>query len=394
LEDYWNMEILYFDHSASTPIHSQVAETVSEVMKLHYANAASLHRAGTEAMKLVDKARSVIAAGFGAKPEEVVFTSGGTESNNMALKGIWGVLGRKARHMVVSSVEHPSVYRCALQLEQSGVEVTWVPVDSHGRVRVNDVMDAVREDTALVSVMHVNNETGAVQPIREIGEALARFPHVRFHVDGVQAVGKVPVKFREWGIHLYSASAHKFRGPKGVGFLLVQEGLKLEPLLAGGGQEDGRRSGTHNVPGIVGMAQAFRLAMESMPARRERMYRLRRRLLMHIETIPELVLNGIGDDEERTAPHIVNVSYPGMRPEVMVHMLEKHGVYVSTQSACSSKSLQPSRILTAMGFDEARASGAIRISFGDEHTERDIDLLAERLRMAVRELKPLERSMS
>jgi len=387
-------EMLYFDHSASTPIHSKVLETVCEVMKLHYANAASLHRAGTEAMKLVDRARSVIAAGFGAKPEEVVFTSGGTESNNLALKGIWGALGRKARHMVVSTVEHPSVYQCARQLEQSGVEVTWVPVGADGRVRVEDVIGAVRDDTALVSVMHVNNEMGAVQPIREIGAALARFPHVRFHVDGVQAIGKVPIKFHEWGIHLYSASAHKFRGPKGVGFLLVREGLKLEPQLAGGGQEDGRRSGTHNVPGIVGMAQAFRLATESMPERRERMYRLRRRLLKHIEAIPELVLNGIGDDEERTAPHIVNVSYPGMKPEVLVHMLEKHGVYVSTQSACSSKSQQPSRILTAMGLDEARASGSIRISLGDEHTEEHIDVLADRLKEAVRELKPLERSLS
>ncbi len=389
------MEMLYFDHCASTPIHSQVAETVAEVMKLHYANAASLHRAGSEAMKLVDRARAIIAGGFGAKPEEVVFTSGGTESNNLALKGLWGRLGRTARHMVVSAVEHPSVYRTAKQLEQSGVEVTWVPVDAHGRVSARDVAAAVREDTALVSIMHVNNETGTVQPIREIGAELARFPHVRFHVDGVQAIGKVPIAFREWGVHLYSGSAHKFRGPKGVGFLLVREGLELEPVLAGGSQENGLRGGTHNVPGIVGMAQAFRLATESAEDRREAMFRFRRRLLKRIEDIPQLVLNGYGaEEEDKAAPHVVNLSYPGMRPEVLVHMLEKHGVYVSTQSACSSKSLQPSRILTAMGFDEARASGSIRISFGDEHTDQDIDLLADRLRAAVDQLKPLERSMA
>lgn len=387
------MDTLYFDHCASTPIHGRVAETVLEVMKIHYANAAALHRAGAEAMKLVDRARTGIAAGFGVKPDEVVFTSGGTESNNLALKGTIGSLARSAKHVIVSSIEHASVYRCAKQLEEEGVEVTWLPVDRHGRVRVEDVTAALRADTALVSVMHVNNETGTVQPIREIGEALARYPQVRFHVDGVQAIGKMPVRFREWGIDMYSASAHKFQGPKGVGFLLVREGLALAPLLAGGSQEAGLRGGTHNVPGIVGMAQAFRLATESMPERRDRMFRLRRRLLERASAIPELVLNGYGaEEEEKTAPHVVNLSYPGMRPEVLVHMLEKHGVLVSTQSACSSKSLQPSRVLSAMGLGEDRASGSIRISFGDEHDERDMDTLGERLRMTVDKLKPLERS--
>ncbi|WP_123039835.1 cysteine desulfurase family protein [Cohnella candidum] len=387
------MDTLYFDHCASTPIHGRVAETVLEVMKIHFANAAALHRAGAEAMKLVDRARAGIAAGFRVKPDEVVFTSGGTESNNLALKGTIGSLARSAKHVIVSSVEHASVYRCAKQLEEQGVEVTWLPVDRYGSVRVEDVTAALRADTALVSVMHVNNETGTVQPIREIGEALARYPQVRFHVDGVQAIGKVPVRFREWGIDMYSASAHKFQGPKGVGFLLVREGLALAPLLAGGSQEAGVRGGTHNVPGIVGMAQAFRLATESMPERRERMFRLRRRLLELASTIPELVLNGYGaEEEEKTSPHVVNLSYPGMRPEVLVHMLEKHGVLVSTQSACSSKSLQPSRVLSSMGLGEDRASGSIRISFGDEHDERDIDTLGERLRMTVDKLKPLERS--
>jgi cysteine desulfurase len=387
------MEMLYFDHCASTPIHPKVADTVFEVMKRHYANASSLHRAGTEAMKLVERARASIAEGFGAKPGEVMFTSGGTESNNWALKGLWPRLGRTARHLIVSSVEHASVHRAAVQLEESGVEVTWIPVDSQGRVSADDVAAAVRDETALVSVMHVNNETGTVQPIREIGAALSRYPHVRFHVDGVQAIGKMPLRFREWGIDMYSGSAHKFRGPKGVGFLLVREGLDLAPLQAGGSQEGGRRGGTYNVPGIVGMAQAFRLAAESMEERRGRMFRLRRRLLAGLAHVPELVLNGFGsEEEERTAPHVVNVSYPGMRPEVLVHMLEKHGVYVSTQSACSSKSLQPSRVLSAMNLGEERASGSIRISFGDEHGEREIDALLERIRMAVEQLKPLERS--
>ncbi|MDB4868873.1 MAG: cysteine desulfurase [Cohnella sp.] len=387
------MDTLYFDHCAPTPMHDTVLVTVSELMKLHYANASALHRSGAEAMKLVDRARTVIAAGFGAKADEVVFTSGGTESNNLALKGLVARSGRVSKHLITTSTEHASVYRSAQQLEEAGVAVTWLPVDELGRVRPEDVAAAVRDDTVLVSVMHVNNETGAVQPIAEIGAALARFPQVRFHVDGVQAIGKVSVRWKEWGIDLYSGSAHKFQGPKGAGFLLVREGLVLSPLLSGGSQEHGMRGGTHNLPGIVGMAQAFRLAAEGMEERRERMYRLRRRLLGIVADIPELVLNGYGpEEEERTAPHVVNVSYPGMRPEVLVHMLEKHGVLVSTQSACSSKSLQPSRVLTAMRLGEDRASGSIRISFGDEHSERDIDTLGERLRMMVDKLKPLERS--
>lgn len=388
------MNTLYFDHCASTPMHDTVMTTVNEVMKIHYANASALHRSGAEAMKLVDRARTVVAAGFGAKAEEVVFTSGGTESNNLALKGlVWARAGRASRHIISTPVEHASVYRSVKQLEEMGAEVTWLPVDQMGRVHVKDVIAAIRDDTVLVSVMHVNNETGTVQPVEEIGAALAAYPQIRFHVDGVQAIGKVPIHWKDSGIDLYSGSAHKFQGPKGTGFLLVREGLTLASLLSGGSQEYGLRGGTHNVPGIVGMAQAFRLATEGLPARRERMFGLRERLLAIVAEIPELVLNSYGADErERTAPHVVNVSYPGMRPEVLVHMLEKHGVLVSTQSACSSKSLKPSRVLEAMGLDEERASGSIRISFGDEHTERDIDTLGERLRMAVSKLKPLEGS--
>lgn len=388
-----NANVLYFDHSASTPIHDRVAATVGEVMKLHYANASALHRAGTEAGKLVERARAAVAAGLGVKPEEVVFTSGGTESNNLALKGIWGREGKRDGHLITSAVEHASVYECAKQLEREGASVTWLPVDRFGRVDPDDVAGALRKDTALVSIMHVNNETGTVQPIREIGALLAAHPRAKFHVDGVQAVGKVPVKVREWGIDLYSGSAHKFRGPKGTGFLLVREGLALTPLLAGGSQEGGVRGGTHNVPGIVGMAQALRLALEGMPERRRRMFGLRRKLLQLASGIPEWIPNGYGpDEEERAAPHIINMSYPGMRPEVLVHALEQRGILVSTQSACSSKSLKPSRVLLAMGCDADRASGSIRVSLGDEHAESDIEHLGERLRQVVKELKQLERS--
>lgn len=388
----------YFDHSASAPMYPKVIDTISDIMKLHYANPSALHKSGVEAAKLVERARTSVAERFQAAPNEVVFTSGGTESNNLAIRGTIANATRATKHVITTGIEHASVYECVKQLEQQGVEVTILPVDSEGRASPEAVAGAMRKDTVLVSVMHVNNETGAIQPIEQIGRIVAAHSQARFHVDGVQAIGKVPFRWREWGVHLYSGSAHKIGGPKGVGFLLVQEGLRLNPLLSGGGQEDGLRSGTLNVPGIVGTAQALRLTMEGMARRSETMYGLRSMLLRAIADIPELALNGIGDEGHvdprayRTAPHIVNVSYPGMRPEVLVHTLEKRGILVSTQSACSSKSLQPSRVLLAMGCGEARATGSIRISLGDEHTEQHIEILAAALKQAVAELKPLERS--
>jgi len=386
----------YFDHSASSPMYPKVIDTISDIMKLHYANPAALHRAGSEAAKLVERARASVAERLGAAPQEVVFTSGGTESNNLAIKGTVANATRTSKHVITTGIEHASVYECVKQLELQGVDVTILPVDSEGRVSPGDVAAAMRKDTVLVSIMHVNNETGAIQPIEEIGRIVASHTQARFHVDGVQAIGKVPLHWQASGVHLYSGSAHKIGGPKGVGFLLVQEGIRLMPLLSGGGQEDGVRSGTSNVPGIVGTAQALRLTMEGMARRTATMYGLRNQLLKAVADIPELVTNGIGieepTDSHRTAPHIVNLSYPGMRPEVLVHMLEKHGILVSTQSACSSKSLQPSRVLLAMGCGEARATGSIRISLGDEHTEEHIEILAAALRHAVAELKPLERS--
>ncbi|QMV40410.1 cysteine desulfurase family protein [Cohnella cholangitidis] len=390
------MKSYYYDHSASTPMLPIVIQTMGELMKLHYANPAALHRSGAEAMKLVDRARASIGERMGAEPEEVVFTSGGTESNNLAIKGSVNKAARTSKHIVTTAVEHASVYESFRQLETFGIETTILPVDGQGKVNPEDVVKAIRKDTVLVSVMQVNNETGVVQPIAEIGRRLSEYPHVRFHVDGVQAVGKVPFSWKKWGVDLYSGSAHKFGGPKGLGFLLVKKGIELAPLLSGGDQEQGIRSGTHNVPGIVAMSQALRLAEESKQSRRENMYAMRQRLLRIVADIPELVLNGVHSDEadaeSRTAPHIVNLSYPGMRPEVIIHMLEKHGILVSTQSACSSKSLQPSRVLLAMGHASDRASGSIRISFGDEHAMEDIEILGERLKMVVAKLKPLERN--
>ncbi|MFC5403025.1 cysteine desulfurase family protein [Cohnella soli] len=388
------MKTYYFDHSASTPMWPKVIDTMTELMKLHYSNASSMHRSGVEASKLAERARASVAERMMAKPQEVVFTSGGTESNNLALKGVVGKSTRANKHIIVSAVEHASVLECARQLEAQGVQLTIVPVDGKGRVDVADIIRSLRKDTVLVSVMHVNNEVGAVQPIEEIAHALKEFPHVKFHVDGVQAIGKVPFAFAASGVHLYSGSAHKFGGPKGTGFLLVKEGVELAPLFGGGSHEHGLRAGTTNVPAVVAMSQALRLSLESQDARRVRLFELRRKLHDIVAQIPELVWNGVGvepDREKDTAPHVVNVSYPGMRPEVLVHMLEENGVLLSTQSACSSKSLKPSRVLLAMGHDTDRASGGIRISFGDEHQESDLDELGNRLKQAISQLKALEK---
>jgi cysteine desulfurase len=387
------MKIYYYDHCASTPMSPTVIETMSDVMKLHYANPSALHRSGAEAMKLAERARTSVADRMGAEPNEVIFTSGGTEGNNLAIKGSVNKVSRASKHVITTAIEHASVYESVRQLEAVGIETTVLPVDPQGRVNPSDVEKAIRKDTVLVSIMQVNNETGVIQPIQEIGAMISQYPHVRFHVDGVQAIGKVPFSWKEWGVHLYTGSAHKFGGPKGVGFLLVKEGIELAPLLDGGEQEFGMRSGTLNVPGVVAMAKALRLTLENRDDRRLRMYDMRRRLLTIIAKIPELVVNGIDavDDNDRTAPHVVNFSYSGMRPEVMIHMLEKHGILASTQSACSSKSLLPSRVLLAMGLEAERASGSIRISFGDEHTIDDIEILGDRLMMVVDKLKPLER---
>ncbi|MFC5467128.1 cysteine desulfurase family protein [Cohnella suwonensis] len=388
------MKTYYFDHSASAPMWPKVVDTMTELMKLHYSNASSLHRSGIEASKLAERARASVAERMGAMPQEVVFTSGGTESNNLALKGLVGISARATKHIVVSAIEHASVFECARQLEAQGVQLTIVPVDREGRVDVAEVVKAIRKNTVLVSVMHVNNETGGVQPIGEIARALAEHPHVKFHVDGVQAIGKVPFSFAESGVHLYSGSAHKFGGPKGTGFLLVKEGVELAPLFGGGSHEHGLRAGTTNVPAVVAMSQALRLSLESLDDRRLRMFGLRRKLRDIVEGIPELLWNGIGVDPDRendTAPHVVNISYPGMRPEVLIHMMEENGILLSTQSACSSKSLKPSRVLLAMGHDADRASGGIRISFGDEHEANDLDELGERLKQAISQLKALEK---
>lgn len=380
----------YFDHAATTPPYDEVTRTIAEVMALHYGNPSSLHRLGEESGKLLRRAREVCAGALGVMPGEIVFTSGATESNNMAIKGAALQYVNRGKHLITTVTEHPSVYECCRQLEQWGWEVTFLPVNKEGRVSVGQVEEAIRKDTVLVSVMHVNNETGSVQPVAEIGSLLKeKYPRVLFHVDGVQGFGKIELPIKESGIDLYSLSAHKLRGPKGIGLLYVRDGVTLQPLLAGGGQEEGRRPGTENIPYAVGMSKAIRLAKEGGPERAVHLRSLKDKLIRGIATLPELELNS-ALEETHGAPHIVHFSYPGMKSEAFLHMLEEEGFLVSTRSACSSKRAEPSRILLAMGKSPEAAAAGIRISLGEEHTGKDIADLLEALNKCVRRVRNLK----
>lgn len=375
----------YFDHSATTPPHEDVVRTVAEIMSQVYGNPSSLHRIGVEADKLVTKARKVIATKLNVSPETLIFTSGGTESNNTAIKGIAFRYQNRGKHLITTAIEHASVYECFKQLESYGFDVTYLPVDATGAVRLEDVKAAVREDTILVSVMYVNNETGRIQPIAQIGEYLKRYPKLYFHVDAVQAIGKIPLNIPQEGIDLLSLSAHKIQGPKGIGVLYCRRGIQLDPLLAGGGQEVGRRSGTENVPLIVGMAKAVRMAVEQQMQTMNDLYALRHLLCQELEQIPNVRLHGSNYSQDM-APHIVHFSVPNIKSEVLLHALEQRNIYVSTRSACSSKEDKPSRVLQAMGLSREEAVSGIRISLAASHTKDDIFYLIKQLRDVIKQL--------
>ncbi len=382
--------MLYFDHSASTPPYDEVVQTMMEVMKTQYANPSSLHRFGMESDKLIERSRALLADRLQTDNGSWVFTSGGTESNNIAIKGVARQYASRGKHLITSQIEHASVYETFAQLEAEGYRVTYLPVSKTGHIDVEQLEAAITDETILVSIMHVNNEIGTVQPIEAIGQMLKHHPKIRFHVDAVQSLGKLPIAIEEWGIDLLTGSAHKLRGPKGIGYLYVREGLTLYPLVSGGSHEGGFRSGTPNVPGIVASAKALRMSLDKREQWLIKMQQLRNQLLAILGEIKELKLNGA----EPIAPHIVHFSYPGMKPEVVIHMLEQHGIMASTKSACSSKDDKPSRVLLAIGASHEQASGGIRISFGDEHEERDITALGAALHKIVAQLKPLERRLT
>jgi cysteine desulfurase len=380
-------ERIYLDNSATTPLDAAVLEAMLPALGGIFGNASSIHLFGQEARAVVEEARRAVADLVGADTREVVFTSGGTESDNWALWGtLWG--GRRpGGHVVTTRVEHPAVLATCAAMERRGVEVTRVPVDASGRVDPGAVADAVREGTILISVMHSNNETGVVQPVAEIAE-IARKRGVPLHTDAVQSAGKVPVDVRELGVDLLSLSAHKIHGPKGVGALWIRKGTPIAPFLTGGAQERKRRAGTENVPAIAGFGAAARLAAERLPEMGGRVAALRDRFERGaLMSIPGGSVNGRGP----RLPNITNLSFERLEGEAAVIALDLEGVAASTGSACSSGSLEPSHVLRGMGLRPEVVQGSLRFSLGRQNTEEEIDRALEILGKVVGRLRTLSR---
>ncbi|QIA27193.1 cysteine desulfurase [Thermaerobacter sp. PB12/4term] len=378
---------VYLDNAATTRARPEVVEAVVDVLQNRFGNPASLHTAGLEAERLVKETRAVLARALDVPADDLYFTSGGTEANNWALRGVLAAYPRLGRHLVTTAIEHSSILTTARRLEQEGYRLTVVPADGRGRVDPERVAAAVAPDTVLVSVMLVNNEIGSIQPIADIVQAVRRRrPEVLVHVDAVQAFGKMPVRPRAWGVDLLTLSAHKIHGPKGTGALYVRRGVRIQPLLTGGEQEGGLRPGTHNVPGIAGFGVAARLILAEQPELGRRLQALKQRLVERVQAeIPEVYVNG--PDPAEGAPHIVNLSVVGARGEVLVHALAQRGVYVSTGSACTSRRTAPSHVLQALGLPPARLDSALRVSLSRETTEDDVERFVAALREAAAEVR-------
>lgn len=376
--------MIYLDNSATTKPYTEAMDTYQTVSGQFFANPSSIHALGGKSELLLSRSREQAASLLDVGTGEIVFTSGGTEGNNLAIKGAALAYRGRGKHLITTSVEHASSLNAFRQLEEIGFEVTYLPVDRECRVSFDDFKKAWREDTILVSIMHVNNEVGTIQPVREIGEFLQSKPKTIFHVDHVQGFAKVPLHLRGSGIDLCTISGHKFHGPKGTGILYVREGTQLSPLFSGGGQEIGRRSGTENLPGICGMVRALRMTAEREKAGILHLQKLQRRLLEGLIEMPGAVIH---TPQSGAAPHIVNVSLKGIKSEVLVHALEEKEIYVSTKSACSSKDSGASGVLLAMGVPEKEAAQAIRISMAFENTEEEIDTFLSVLAEEVQRLK-------
>ena len=373
----------YFDHNATTPLAPEVRETVVSCLDQTYGNASSIHYFGQAAKQRLEAARRQIASLIGARPAEVVFTGGGTEADNMAVLGVGRVVvGR--RHVITTTIEHPAVLGACAQLEREGVAVTRLPVSVGGVVDPEDVRGALRSETVLISVMHANNELGTLQPIHEIAR-IAREAEIPFHVDGVQALGKVPVDVGALGVDLYSVSGHKLYAPKGVGALYVRKGTRLAGLTFGGHHERDRRPGTENVPGIAGFGAAAELALRNLSSDAKNLGALRDRLEnMILDRIPGTGVNG---SLECRTPNTTNIHFDGIDGEALVIALDLRGFAVSTGSACSSGAVTPSHVLTAIGLPAERARASIRFSLGCANTADEVDALVGALEASVAHLR-------
>ena len=377
---------IYLDHNATTPVDSTVVDTVSNVLRDCYGNASSVHTFGQSAKALLDDARASVAALLGAKPAEIVFTGGGTESDNLAIRGAAGVSGPSGRrHLIASTIEHEAVLNTIKDLTRHGWTATYLPVGASGIVNPSDLETAITDQTALVSVMHANNEIGTLQPITELA-SIAHAHGALFHTDAVQTAGKYRLSTSELGADLLSISGHKFNGPKGVGALWVRRGTRLTSSLTGGRQERNRRAGTENVAGIAGLGVAAQVAADKLPGETSRLRRLRDRLESEILcNVSGSELNGTGQRVSNTT----NISFDGIEAEALLIALDLEGIAVSTGSACSSGTLEPSHVLRAMGFSPQRAQSSIRFSLGLGNTEEHVTRVVESLPPIVSKLRQL-----
>ena len=383
---------VYFDYNATTPLAREVRDAMTAALDATYGNASSVHHFGQQAKAAIDDARSATAALVNAEPSEIVFTSGGTEADNFAIRGVAEVLDTTTRrHLVASAIEHEAVLNTCKALARRGWRVSFVPVGASGIVSVDDVRNAIGDDTALVSVMHANNEIGTVQPIAAIAEA-AHARGALMHTDAVQSTGKIPVDVRALGVDLLSLSAHKFNGPKGVGALWIKRGTRLLPTLTGGKHERNRRAGTENVPAIVGMGVAARLASAKVPTEAARLAALRDRLEDGIlSAVPGTAINGARDPR---VPNTTNISFDRVEAESLLIALDLDGIAVSTGSACSSGTLEPSHVLRAMGLPAHRTQNSLRFSLGLFSTDAEVDRVVEVLPRLVEKLRGLSRKVT
>ncbi|WP_342765981.1 cysteine desulfurase NifS [Methanobacterium alcaliphilum] len=377
---------MYLDHSATSPVDREVFESMVPFFTEDFGNASTFYSLGREAKKAMEIARENVAALIGASPQEIIFTSGGTESDNIAIKGTAYKWKHKGKHIITSKIEHPAVEETCKYLEKNGFEVTYLPVYKEGIVRVEDVKKAIRDDTILITIMHANNEIGTIQPIAEIGK-IAREKGIYFHTDAVQSVGKIPVNVEKLNVDMLSLSSHKLFGPKGVGALYVKKMIILEPIIHGGGHERSLRPGTENIPGIVGLGKACEIAMVHLEENIKHNTQIRDQLIAGIlEGIEESYLNG---DRENRLPNNAHFRFTGIEGESLILHLDAKGIAASTGSACSSKKLEPSHVLMALGLEEVEAHGSLRLSLGKENTSEEILFTINAIKESVETLRNL-----
>ncbi len=380
---------MYLDNSATTQVSEEVLNEMKPYFRKEFGNPSTLYSIGRSSKNALDQSRQKVADAINANPDEIIFTSGGSESDNLAIKGLAFKLRKKGNHIITSNIEHPAVKNTLKFLENLDYKVSYLPVDENGIIKIEDLKNAITDDTILITIMHANNEIGTIQPIEEIGK-ISRENNIIFHTDAVQSFGKIDVDVEKLNVDLLSLSSHKINGPKGVGALYIKKGIRLEPLIHGGGQEKGIRSGTENVPGIVGFAKACEIVSKNLDKNYKKLSSIRDELIDKVlSTIPESYLNG---DRNRRLPNVVNFRFKAIEGESLILLLDAKGYQASTGSACSSNTLEASPVLTALGLDPVDVHGSLRISLSPESEEFNIDEFVEIISDVVsrlREMSPL-----